>query len=434
MEGKAEPAAETAIPQRIHLFVSEGEMTYLTEEELFRRTQKDEEAQARTVVEQDHIVSDRETPPLVPKRTTTAVLVPRFVVLAYLGMILAMFFFDVFLVLTQTVTITIVPKSRTVTTRLMLTTVQSRVFTPVTSSQTNTVATTGKGHQSATQATGLITFYNAATVSQTIDAGELLVGADGIQVVTDQTVTIPGAIPPTEGQAVVMAHAVNTGAQGNIAAHDISGACCRENVFAYNGPFHGGHAQRDYQTVTKADIQSVLFSLLPTVTQTINQTLQEQVHPTETLIPPQCSQHTSTDHQVGDEASAVTVTIKKTCLAGAYLTQDFQVKLQQALSQQARQAVGKNYRLYAYLQTTPLQTHIQHGTLLFAASYQATLIYHFDSQALHAISTLIAGKSKAQAIQILSHVPGVKQVMIEGGNNAATLPLNQAYIHLTTQE
>jgi hypothetical protein len=348
-------------------------------------------------------------------------------------MVLVVFLLHVLPALTQTVTITIIPKSSMMTTTLTLTMVQSRVFSPVTSFQTKTGATTGKGHQSATQATGLITFYNAATISQTIDSGELLVGADGIQVVTDQSVTIPGAIPPTEGQAVVMAHAVNTGVQGNIVAYDIRGACCRDNVFAYNGPFHGGHDERDYPTVTKADIQGVLSSLLPIVTQSINQTLQAQVHPTETLIPPQCSEYTVADHRIGDEARAVAVTIKKTCRAGTYQGQDFQAKLEQALSQQAQQSVGKEYVLSAYLQTSPLRTDIQHGTLRFVASYQATVIYHFSSQALHTIRTLITGKSNVQAIQILSHIPGIRQVTIEGGNGASTLPLNEEYIHLTTQ-
>ncbi|HYL42788.1 MAG TPA: baseplate J/gp47 family protein [Ktedonobacteraceae bacterium] len=433
MEEKTAHTTETPTTQRIHLFVSEGEMTYLTEEEFIYRTQEDKQAQEQVVIEPDHTVSTTQLAPRIPKRPQIALLVPSLLLLAHLSILLAVFFADVLLLLTQTVTITIVPKSRTVTTTLTLTTVQNRLFSPVTFSQTKTAATTGKGHQRATQARGLITFYNAATMNQTIDAGELLVGADGIQVVTDQPITIPAATPPTEGQAAVTAHALNVGAQGNIAAHDIGGACCRDNVFAYNSPFHGGQAERDYHTVTQADIDGVVASLLPPVTQSITPTLQKQVHPTETLISPQCSEHTVADHRIGDEARTVTVTVKKTCRAGAYQRQDFQAKLQQALSQQTLQSVGKEYVLSAYLQTTPLQTTIQHGTLFFVASYQATVIYHFTSQALHAMRALIAGKSNAQAIQILSHISGIEHVTITGGNNASTLPLNQEHIHLTTQ-
>ena len=142
--------------------------------------------------------------------------------------------------------------------------------------QSQTVPTTGRTHQNATYATGYVTFYNALTQQQTIDAGTLLTGADGIQVVTDQIAYIPQANPPTFGQVTVSAHAVNAGSSGNINAGDINGTCCREYILVRNtNSFTGGQNSRDYQSVAKADIQQVTNGL----SQQFQQTLQGKLHP-----------------------------------------------------------------------------------------------------------------------------------------------------------
>src|SRR5205085_4355471 len=130
--------------------------------------------------------------------------------------------------------------------------------------------------------------YNASIQEQAIAAGTFFIGSDGAHIVTDETVTIPGATPPLEGQVRVSAHAVNNGAAGNISAGDISGACCRENIFAYNSAFSGGQDERNYTIVRQADIQGVVSSLVPTLTQHIQTSFQEQIRPGETLTPNLC--------------------------------------------------------------------------------------------------------------------------------------------------
>src|SRR3989440_5359163 len=204
-------------------------------------------------------------------------LVPYLLIVAHLLIVLVALSVHLYVVLTETATITIIPKSYRLTEHLTLSTVQSRIFQPITLTQSRTVPATGKGHQDAQQASGTITLYNAATSEQTIDAGTLLIGSDGVHIVTDQIASIPGATPPIEGQVTVSAHAVNNGAAGNISAGDIQGACCRENMFAYNSAFSGGQDARDYTIVTKLDIHSVVSSVLPILTQRIQTSLQEQL-------------------------------------------------------------------------------------------------------------------------------------------------------------
>src|SRR5207248_7333229 len=94
-------------------------------------------------------------------------------------------------------TITIIPKSQQV---ILNGTLQlGRLLQPITISQSQTVATTGHGHQPAEQARGYITFYNGLFTSQTIAAGTILTGSDGVQISTDQEAIVPAANPPTWG-------------------------------------------------------------------------------------------------------------------------------------------------------------------------------------------------------------------------------------------
>jgi hypothetical protein len=172
------------------------------------------------------------------------------VIVFYLFLIVATLFFQLYLASIQpSASITIVATETPVTAHAAIS-LPAHIFTPLVFTQSQTVPTTGRTHQNATQATGYVTFYNALTQPQTIDAGTLLTGSDGIQIVTDQIAYIPAAQLPTDGQATVTAHAVNTGSDGNISAGDINGTCCREYILVKNNqPFSGGQSERDYQSV-----------------------------------------------------------------------------------------------------------------------------------------------------------------------------------------
>ncbi len=113
-------------------------------------------------------------------------------------------------------TIILIPKSQTIS--LNVTVRLGRVIPPTTLSQEKTVPTTGHGHQDARAATGTVTFYNGSNTPQTVTAGTVFTGNDGIQVATDTDATIPAANPPVFGQATVPAHALTANAKGNIQA------------------------------------------------------------------------------------------------------------------------------------------------------------------------------------------------------------------------
>jgi hypothetical protein len=77
--------------------------------------------------------------------------------------------------LTPTATVTIIPVERTITTTTVIQ-IHGRQLPSLTLMQRLSVQATGKGHQNARQAHGIITFYNGSFSSQTIAAGTLLTG------------------------------------------------------------------------------------------------------------------------------------------------------------------------------------------------------------------------------------------------------------------
>ena len=383
-----------------------------------------------TIHDASPILAQTDTQPLITQPQPTHVRLVPFIILAVnLCLVLAVFFIHIYPILTASATITIIPKHAVLTEHLTLSNVENRIFQPLTLTQSRTVSATGHGHQDAMQATGTITLYNAAIEPQTIDAGTLFIGSDGQHIVTDQTAVLPGASPPLEGQVTVSAHAVNTGAAGNIKAGDISGACCRENMFAYNSQFQGGTDERNYTLVSQEDIHTVVSSVVPTLSAAIHTSFQQEIQQGETLTPNQCSQNIVTDRNVGDEATHVTVTVNESCVAGAYASSDFQAKVQQALSQQAGLRLGKGYALSSYSQTSPLKTSIQHGTLVVSAIYQGMMIYQFSQHDLTTLRHQLAGKSRQQGIAMLSHLNGVNHLTLQIGANG-TFPTDPTHIHI----
>ena len=95
----------------------------------------------------------------------------------------------------------------------------------ITKTRQATIPATGKMQEPATRADGLITFYNGLFMSQTIPAGTVLTGKDGISIVTSSQALIPAATPttpPTYGTASVIVRSELPGTAGNIAASDMT--------------------------------------------------------------------------------------------------------------------------------------------------------------------------------------------------------------------
>ncbi len=330
-------------------------------------------------------------------------------------------------------TITIIPISKQIsaTTRIQIAsstapnghTIAGRLLATVSMSEQRSIATTGKAHQDAQAAHGLVTFYNAATYPQIIPAGTLLTSVDQVQVVTDQNASIPAGTLATNGQATVSAHAVQVGPRGNLKAGAVYGPCCRVNVFAANAAFTGGQEARDYPTVTQQDISEAATSIKTQLDQSVQAALQSQLHSDETLVTPQgCTLHISPDHQPGEEATQVRLQVSETCTGVAYNTQAYHDELMQVISEQAHQQLGQGYDLHGEIQATITETTITESTITLQVQASGSYIYQFTQEQQDQVKHRIAGKSKAEALSVLLAMPGVQSASLAIKNGGTTLP------------
>ncbi len=305
-----------------------------------------------------------------------------------------------------------------------------RTLSSVTMSQEKTIPTTGIAHQDAKAGHGIITFYNAATYAQTIPAGTALVGTDQVQLVTDIDAPIPAAIFPTFGQASVPAHAAIAGPGGNIRAGDVYGACCRLNVSAVNRAFTGGQDERSYQIVTAQDINTVATSLKTSLEQSVQAALQTQVQPTETLITPfPCTQKVTPDHQPGEEATQVSITIDETCTGTVYNTQAFTKLTTQIATQDATKRLAMGYTSTGIHTSITQATPKKQGSIDLQIKSVSMWAYQFNEAQQQAIRAMIAGMSTDKAKAALIHMTKIQSVSITT-KNGNTLPTDGQHIHL----
>lgn len=310
--------------------------------------------------------------------------------------------------------------------------VQGRSLAPLTLTQARSDHTTGIGHQEAAAAHGLVTFYNAAPQPQTVPAGELLTGSDGVAVVTDEAAWLPAGTLATNGQATVLAHAVVVGPSGNIRGGDIYGACCRLDVFAANSPFQGGQNARRFPMVTQSDLDAAAKQLHDALLPGITASLAAELRPGETDTSPACHTTTTSDHKAGEEATQVNTTETATCSAFAYQRQDVLSQMRTRLSIATQQRLGDGYSLTADPVITVERSQLQGTVLTLQVKGQAQMAYEFSEQ-LPQIKQHLAGMKKAEAIAWLAHMPGVSSVSIDitGGTDTSTLPQDSSAIHCT---
>lgn len=327
------------------------------------------------------------------------------------------------------VTIMIVPKSQTIylTGTLQL----GRLLQPITISQSQTVPTTGKGHQDAKVATGTVTFYNGLFTQQFVAQGTVYTGIDGVQIVTSQDAMIPPGNPTTGyGRVTVTAQAQQSGTSGNITAGDIN-ITIHNGLLVRNNLFHGGQDERNFQTVTKSDITNVATPLKANLAQSVNGALQGQLKTNEALVTPSCTTTTDSNHQPGDEAATVTITVSETCSAVAVNQNVLRAKVTQLLTAQAERKLGTGYSLLDTPQVNVTQAiPARQVTLSFTSV--GTWIYALSSAEQKLIKKIIAGKNKQEAIKLLNSLPGIEDVSLQfsGFGDDTRIPKNLSNIIL----
>src|SRR6266849_4923934 len=293
----------------------------------------------------------------------------------------------------------------------------------------------GVAHVPATVAYGTLTFYNDAPYPQTIAAGTVLTGADGVQVVTDALASIPAGNPL--GAITVSAHAALAGARGNIDALDINALCCVAGVAVKNtAGFSGGQDAQTYTTVRQADIDGLARPLIDTLTQDAQTGVRLQLHPQEWMVTlPTCSNAVNTDHPAGSRATQVTVTVQVACRTEVY---DQQTALQLAatsLKQETSATLGSNYALIGQVTTTLVGVSVADtklGTLALSIGAGGVWVYQWSSAHLEALARRIAGTQKQEALVLLLREAGIQTASIHlSGGEGTTLPADPRQILIT---
>ncbi len=323
--------------------------------------------------------------------------------------------------------------------------VQARQLSSTSPTQSKTVNATGVVQTSGIQATGTITFYNGAFVDQQVNAGTDFLLANGVHIITDRNVDIPKAtgIPPNihSGVASVSAHAGSIGPGGNIGPLTINHPCCSadSSIFAKNlTAFTGGQDPQNFTVVSQSDIDGAAKPLENALTPDAQNSIKGQIHPNEQLVNSlQCAPNVTSDHNAGDRATNVTVTVKVTCSGEVYDQQAAQLIASNLLKQQAAKTPGPGYALVGDLTTKVTQVMVtdpKKGTLLLQVKAEGIWVFQFSAAQQQALANLIAGKSKQNALALLVKQPGVAKadIMLNGGDGN-TLPSDPSQIKIEVQ-
>lgn len=318
--------------------------------------------------------------------------------------------------------------------------VEARLLTSHHLTQAVTIPTTGRGHQPAMRGRGTVTFYNQAPTAQTIPAGLLLSGADGVQVVTDALVVVPAAYLPTPGQATVTAHAVQVGPAGNIGANDLDGPCCLMGIAAHNAQaFSGGANARDFPAVGARDVTDAATPLISTLISQGHAAVQAQVRTHEQLVHPvQCSPRVTANPAVGQEATQVTVRVSVTSAAEVYNADEVQSRVTALLRREATTHLGSAYALQGEVASTLSAVSVadaRRGFVNLNVQALGVWAYQLSTAQLRALIALIAGKHTQEARTILLRMQGIHQVNIASSDwwddlNQQTLPLDPGRIQV----
>ncbi len=308
--------------------------------------------------------------------------------------------------------------------------VQARKLSYTTPSQSQTTNATGSDQNPATKASGtLVVTCRASSSPITIAAGTVFTGNDGVQVSTDETVTVSGC------STNIPAHAVQPGPHGNIAADDMNQPY---EGYAINNPaaFAGGQDAQTYTVVQQSDIDGAATPLENSLTASAQQQLQGQVRPNERLVDsPTCNSNVTSDHAAGDRATTVTATVKVTCTGAAYDHDAALSTAAQWLMQNVAQSLGPDYSLVGNVTTTLTQaqlTDATQGTIVISVHASGLWLFQFNDTQKQNLAQLIAGKSKQDAQAQLLQQMGVAQadISLSSGN---TLPANSNQITIIVQ-
>ena len=338
-----------------------------------------------------------------------------------------------------TANVIITPRHDTLSKTYAINTVTN--FFQKTYSQLATTQATGTYSTSAKYATGSIYFKSCEYVAETINAGDYFT-VGNYKLILTQGTTLPARTATSCWQNTLKAYAAPAGSGGNMGAGVINQniRCGQDGyagdcVYSYSYAFSGGQNAQSYTTVSQSDINLVESEATQNIVQERNNAysfVAGEVGSQPTLNSITCTQYQSgASHNVGDQASSVTVNTSVTCSATVY---DEQGALTRAESLLHASITGTSHEkqvgtISAYLLSSP--SYVNGSTVLNIVA-KGNEVYAFDSTQLQSLAQLIAGKTIQDAQNILNGQSGVGKAVITLDGGGQTLPKDYKSIAVST--
>ncbi|WP_376793876.1 baseplate J/gp47 family protein [Thermogemmatispora sp.] len=294
--------------------------------------------------------------------------------------------------------------------------------------QSRQVPASGHGVRPASRAEGVLTFYNALPVPQSVPKGTVLSDQSGVEVMTDETAQLAAAMPPMEASASVPAHAIQPGSQGNIPAFDFRAVACCGNGITVQNPlaFSGGSDPQPYTYVQQSDIDQASMALQASLIAAAQRDLQSRAAANERFAgQTRCPTLTSTDHQAGDRVPAVTVTVSVICSGEVYDQVEARVLAASLLANDALRHPGPRYSLAGQIATSIVSVSLdgqQQGLISLRVQAEGIWVYRLDSLERQRLASLIKGKTRDEALALLRQQPGIKSASIALSGSGSRLP------------
>ena len=349
-----------------------------------------------------------------------------------------------------TATVTITPKS-TVSQNMYVITgitsgtpdiskrqVSARLLSFTTQPQSKTVSATGFVNTPGTHATGTLTFVNGSFAPYGVTAGTVFTDAQGVQVANDILAYIPAANPNNGfGRVTVPAHAITSGSRGNIRAFDFSNMiCCANSSVEVSNTvmFSGGQDPQKYTAVQQSDIDNAANPLKQPLSQTALSSLNGQKHANEQFVnTPSCSTKVTSNHNAGDKATSVTVTVSSTC-SGEVYDQLSARTIAADLLKTEKDKSNVGYALTGNILTTITRAIAdKSGKVTLFINAQGLWVYQFSNAQKSQMASQIAGKTQNQATAFLAVQQGVSKVASISISSGNTLPTDASKITIVVQ-
>ena len=152
----------------------------------------------------------------------------------------------------------------------------------------------------------------------------------------------------------------------------------------------------------------------------------------ESFTTPSCETTTTSDHQPGDEAGEVKVTVSETCSAVAYNDQELTSSVTQLLTKEAAKKVGSGYGLLDTPQITVTSVSGSGKKVTLSFKTISTWVYGISSAQQQTMKRLIAEKNTQEALKMLRSLPGIESVSaaFSGFGDSSRIPKTRANIHI----